>query len=469
MKKLLLTFLLGVMLMTGVMAASFISPVNGAHISEESEIKWNNPTGIPEMWLQYAEGNCSFPGAWENEKQIDNTSELSYPWDTEDLDDGEYCLRLQVDSTTYDQLEVIVDNEAPEVEFTVTENPATVFESIAFDGTGSTDNHPIVPYLFSWDFDDGNTASGPTASHTYDEVGNYEVTLTVADLAGNEGYATVEVLVNDLPLEEGFVYEAGIKSILDLHETFESGLTSPTCTYLGTAPTGLVVSSNIDNCTLDWTNIDYEYRGEHSFVIKATDGTDIKYFPVDLTVYTWMISLIEGWNQVSIPMMPSEAEYREVLDGIRENLAEVWTFAYSEDDEQNIWHKRATTSTSWSTATSNNKGDLDYVVPGQGYLLKMDAADTLKGFGSMTPETDGMFLGVDVENGWNLIGHYGLDTLIYGQALSSLKLGSTKYWNSVVSDSGNIEKYVGYWMTAKFLPEDTALYTPSQLALDSVL
>ncbi len=54
--------------------------------------------------------------------------------------------------------------------------PAT----INFDASSSTPGDaPIVSY--AWDFGDGNTASGPVASHTFESNGDYVVALTVTD------------------------------------------------------------------------------------------------------------------------------------------------------------------------------------------------------------------------------------------------------------------------------------------------
>ena len=66
-------------------------------------------------------------------------------------------------------------------------------EQITFDGTLSTDNVGITAY--TWDFGDGETASGSTASHAYSEEGTYTVTLTVTDAEGNAGTAQTSVAV----------------------------------------------------------------------------------------------------------------------------------------------------------------------------------------------------------------------------------------------------------------------------------
>ena len=69
-----------------------------------------------------------------------------------------------------------LDNHVPESAFTVTRSGA----SIQVDGTGSSDPDGAIS-RFSWDFGDGTTAEGPTATHTFGAPGTYEVTLTVAD------------------------------------------------------------------------------------------------------------------------------------------------------------------------------------------------------------------------------------------------------------------------------------------------
>ena len=53
-------------------------------------------------------------------------------------------------------------------------------QPMSFDGSGSSD--PDGDNLtYAWDFGDGGTASGATASHTYAVAGSYLVTLTVTD------------------------------------------------------------------------------------------------------------------------------------------------------------------------------------------------------------------------------------------------------------------------------------------------
>ncbi|MFC7614021.1 PKD domain-containing protein [Actinokineospora soli] len=60
----------------------------------------------------------------------------------------------------------------------------------AFDGSASTDEESAIA-AWAWDFGDGATATGRTASHTYPNVAkNYTVRLTVKDGKGQTGTTT---------------------------------------------------------------------------------------------------------------------------------------------------------------------------------------------------------------------------------------------------------------------------------------
>jgi len=56
---------------------------------------------------------------------------------------------------------------------------ALTYQSITFDGSGSSDNGTITNY--TWDFGDGNTDFGVKPTHTYSTSGVFTVTLTVTD------------------------------------------------------------------------------------------------------------------------------------------------------------------------------------------------------------------------------------------------------------------------------------------------
>lgn len=72
---------------------------------------------------------------------------------------------------------------APRAEFTATPDSGFPPLAVAFDATASSSpNGLIVDY--AWQFGDGTTAAGASASHTYSVKGDYVVTLIVRDSAG---------------------------------------------------------------------------------------------------------------------------------------------------------------------------------------------------------------------------------------------------------------------------------------------
>lgn len=87
-------------------------------------------------------------------------------------------------------------NQAPTAAFTDTVTGLRV----AVDGTGSSDVDGVVAGL-AWDFGDGTTVTGATATHTYAAAGTYRVRLTVTDEDGATGTTERSVTVTDPPVE----------------------------------------------------------------------------------------------------------------------------------------------------------------------------------------------------------------------------------------------------------------------------
>jgi len=66
--------------------------------------------------------------------------------------------------------------------------------TVSFTGSNSSDDNDITGY--SWNFKDGATSTSSNPSHTFSEVGSYEVTLTVTDAEGLNDTDTVTITVN---------------------------------------------------------------------------------------------------------------------------------------------------------------------------------------------------------------------------------------------------------------------------------
>ena len=85
-------------------------------------------------------------------------------------------------------------NVAPAASFTATTNGL----SVTANGAGSSDPDGTIAG-YAWEFGDGATGSGPTASHTYEMAGVYTVKLTVTDDDGESRSTSQEVTVDAGP------------------------------------------------------------------------------------------------------------------------------------------------------------------------------------------------------------------------------------------------------------------------------
>jgi len=139
----------------------------------------------------------------------------SYSWNFDDgnTGSGETVSHSYTSAGTYNVTLTVIDNdsltdtdsqtitvsppgkEAPEASFSFSPSSPEVDETVAFDASGSSDaDGTIANYV--WDFDDGNTGSGETATHSYASAGTYTVTLTIEDNDGLTDTATKDVVVN---------------------------------------------------------------------------------------------------------------------------------------------------------------------------------------------------------------------------------------------------------------------------------
>jgi PKD repeat protein len=92
-----------------------------------------------------------------------------------------------------------VQNQPPIARLTVTPTGGTVPLSVTADTSASTaTSATITSSSINWG--DGTSSTGPTASHSYPNVGSYTVTATVTDSNGLSGTATAPVTVSAAPI-----------------------------------------------------------------------------------------------------------------------------------------------------------------------------------------------------------------------------------------------------------------------------
>lgn len=156
-------------------------------------------------------------GSHDNDGQIDN-----YVWDFGDgsssqgtqltshayLADGTYNVVLKVTddggltSTLTQPVSVnsisTNSNASPDAQFTMNTSSGTAPLTVTFDALPSSDDGQIASY--EWNFGDGGaTASGRTAMHIYNQVGDYTVTLSVTDNGGLSASTAKPVVITAAP------------------------------------------------------------------------------------------------------------------------------------------------------------------------------------------------------------------------------------------------------------------------------
>ena len=140
------------------------------------------------------------------------------------------CLTITNDSTNCSSTictEVQVTNVPPPVDCdnTITTTPGADNYSLNFHGDAfSGGNNVNETTTFSWNFGDGNTASGQDVSHTYSATGSYAVTLATVSLLNNSdtciAYGYDSIFITDesyciegnvyldtmIPADDGYVH-----------------------------------------------------------------------------------------------------------------------------------------------------------------------------------------------------------------------------------------------------------------------
>ncbi|TLZ91426.1 MAG: PKD domain-containing protein [Methanobacteriota archaeon] len=132
---------------------------------------------------------------------------VSLTWNTSAVEPGSYQLRVEAAALRNET--DLGDNTLvgptieihPLIEAMASANPidTDVGMAVAFTCSKTDWSAPFGPYEFAWDFGDGGTAAGDTATHRYDASGTMTATCSVVDASGGNATASVEVAVYALP------------------------------------------------------------------------------------------------------------------------------------------------------------------------------------------------------------------------------------------------------------------------------
>ena len=113
---------------------------------------------------------------------------------------GNYTVTLTVTDNlgeTHTASATLTVDSAPNVAFTASANPATAGSTVGFNAGSSSDSYGTITG-YSWNFGDGATAAGLAPTHAYADPGNYTVSLTVTNNAGQSATQTGTITVTSV-------------------------------------------------------------------------------------------------------------------------------------------------------------------------------------------------------------------------------------------------------------------------------
>ena len=197
-------------------------------------------------------------------------------WDSSGLAEGDHTIEVRATGSEgtrrTDTITVYVEagtvNIPPVAVATADPTSGTVPLTVTFDGSGSTDADGIIS-SYLWDFGDGSTGNGVTATHTYETEGSYNATLTVTDDQGAQ--TTSSAIAIEVSAEQ---------STID-------------------APTNLAATVDGNNVTLNWTDNSgnetgfdiyraKKVRGKYNYELIDSTATDITtYLDTDVDIGTY--------------------------------------------------------------------------------------------------------------------------------------------------------------------------------------
>jgi uncharacterized protein (TIGR02145 family) len=165
------------------------TPDGDEPIGESPEASFTaSPTSIVEgQNVQFTDLSTHAPTSWSWDFGDGSSSSLQSPSHVYN-NQGSYSVSLTVSnsfgSDTKDIANLInvgPSGSAPIADFTVTPSTITAGGSVQF-----TDLSTNTPASWNWDFGDGNNSTAQSPSHVYNNVGTYNVTLTVTNAFGSD-------------------------------------------------------------------------------------------------------------------------------------------------------------------------------------------------------------------------------------------------------------------------------------------
>ncbi len=151
------------------------------------------------------------------------------------------------------------------------------------------------------------------------------------------------------------------------------------------------------------------------------------------------IGLVEGWNLISLPLIPLDSSINAVLAGILDNVISVW-----------YWDAAAAR---WYSFAPGAASDLTSMRDGKAYWINMETAQTLNLAGREMPVGTQLPPAYNVVVGWNMVGFKSTATNVAaadyldGTEYVRIYLFKNGAWDLIPAPySEFLEPGLGYWV-----------------------
>jgi len=309
-------------------------------------------------------------------------------------------------------------------------------------------------------------------SYTFCNDGSYLVTVSVTDDDSGVNSDTLTITVENVAPTFDNLPES-ISGVIGDMFTYDVDASDVGCDMLsyslvGGEPVGMIINSITGE--ISWTPA-IGQDGDFEVTVRVSDGVADVDSILGIHVYDYKIEFGEDWNLFSIPLVPTEDD-TSIDNVLNEDISSgaevVWSYSYDEEEGRNVWNYNTPISdgSRWWATTSR----LQNIIPGYGYYIKMNNASTLYqdgekyyGAGSaglpMPPQ-------VRLTTGWNLIGHYGMNTVLKSNEINDLSgglltdLAEVTLLNKNTTSTGTLIPTEGYW--AFVTGQNNLYYAPSE-------
>jgi serine protease len=161
-------------------------------------------------------------------------------------------------------------NDPPKASLELSADAIATGEELSVDASASSDPDGKIT-SYSWSFDDGSSASGPTATNTYDSAGEYTVSVTVTDDddATDKAQSAVTVTEPNQGPSASLAADAS-KAPVDADVTFDASASSDPDGSID-AYAWRVDGESVEETTEPMFTYAFESAGERTVAVTVTD------------------------------------------------------------------------------------------------------------------------------------------------------------------------------------------------------